>query len=66
MHPELPAGWVPPTHNETRKAPYFIKETPRGAVVACRGHLVTDEIKTEEALALRDALNAAHKRTNAE
>lgn len=44
------------------KAPYAVKQTPRGSVVVCGAHLVTDEIRTEEATALAAALNADHKR----
>jgi hypothetical protein len=42
-------------------APYAVKQTPRGSVVVCRGHLVTDEIKTGEAHALAHALNMEHR-----
>lgn len=44
-------------------APYSVKQTPRGSVVVCGAHMVTDEIKTVEATALAESLNAQHRRT---
>ena len=40
-----------------QKPPYYVKWTPRGSVVVCDPHEVTDEIKDEEAKALAKALN---------
>jgi hypothetical protein len=40
--------------------PYIVNRTPRGSVVVCTEHLVTDEITNDEALALANALNAEH------
>lgn len=41
--------------------PYRVQQTPRGSVVFCREHLVTDELKPKEAEALADALNLQHQ-----
>lgn len=38
-------------------APYYVSWTPRGSVVVCAAHTVTDEIKDSEAKALAAALN---------
>jgi hypothetical protein len=38
-------------------APYYVQQTPRGSVVVCAAHTVTDEIKNGEAMALAKALN---------
>ncbi len=40
--------------------PYRVEQTPLGSVVVCGEHLVTDEIKPGEALALARALNMEH------
>jgi hypothetical protein len=45
--------------------PYFVHRSPRGAVVVCRAHVVTEEMKEEEALALVRALNEEHKKRTA-
>lgn len=42
--------------------PFYVKRSPRGAVVVCRAHFVTDEIKPEEAEALVTALNTQHQK----
>jgi hypothetical protein len=41
--------------------PYTVLQSPRGSVVVCGAHLVTDELKTEEAEALAAALNIEHR-----
>ena len=56
MEPESP---------KRKHSPYYVKQTNRGSVVVCAAHLVTDEIKTSEAYALRDALNAEHQKRHA-
>jgi hypothetical protein len=43
---------------ERTNSPYYITLTPRGATVVCAAHIVTDEIKEEEARALVAALNS--------
>jgi len=43
-------------------APYHVRRTPRGSVVICTAHVVTDEVKDEEARALADALNGEFMR----
>jgi hypothetical protein len=45
--------------------PYSVLQSPRGSVVVCGAHLVTDELKTEEAEALAFALNAQHQKVSA-
>ena len=41
-----------------QQLPYEVVRTPRGyAVVFCAGHVVTDELKLVEAIALAKALN---------
>jgi hypothetical protein len=52
------------SHNGYRRKPqpYSVQQTPRGSVVVCEAHLVTDELKTEEAFALAEALNTEHRR----
>jgi hypothetical protein len=52
--------------NVTNEQPYFVKWSPRGAIVACRAHLVTDEVKEDEAYALAQALNEEHRKRTAE
>jgi hypothetical protein len=42
-------------------SPYTVQQTPRGSVVVCGEHLVTDEIKPVEAHALAAALNSEHR-----
>jgi hypothetical protein len=37
--------------------PYYVQQTPRGAVVVCAAHTVTEEIKLGEACSLAVALN---------
>jgi hypothetical protein len=44
------------------RSPYEVQQTPRGSVVVCRDHLITDEMKPEEAKALAAALNIEHQR----
>jgi hypothetical protein len=39
------------------KPPYRVQRTPRGSVVVCEAHVVTDELKEGEAQALARALN---------
>jgi hypothetical protein len=41
--------------------PYYVKQTPRGSVVICGEHLLTDELKHGEAYALARALNMEHQ-----
>ena len=43
--------------------PYQVQRTPRGSVVICTRHIVTEEIKDEEARAIAEALNQEHART---
>lgn len=43
-------------------APYHIQRTPRGSVVVCEAHVVTDEVKDEEARALAAALNHEYQK----
>ena len=50
----------------TAEPPYYVHRTPRGSVVLCRAHVVTDEVKDEEAHALAEALNNEFKRKNEE
>jgi hypothetical protein len=45
--------------------PYVVIRSPSGAVVVCRHHLVTDEIKADEAYALARALNEEHQKRTA-
>jgi hypothetical protein len=52
----------PPGREE---APYQVQRTPRGSVVICVAHVVTEEVKDEEAVALANALNEEHQRRNA-
>lgn len=42
-------------------APYHVQRTPRGSVVVCAAHVVTDEIKHGEAVALVKALNMEYE-----
>lgn len=44
------------------RAPYQVQRTPRGSVVVCVAHVVTDEVKDEEARALAVALNREFQR----
>lgn len=41
--------------------PYHVHLTPRGSVVVCAAHTVTDEIKHGEAVALAKALNMEYE-----
>ena len=50
----------------TTAPPYYVHRTPRGSVVLCNPHVVTDELKDEEADALAEALNNEFKRKNEE
>lgn len=50
-----------PDFIEHNSSPYYVKQTPRGSVVVCGPHLITDEIKTSEAHALAAALNNEHQ-----
>lgn len=45
--------------------PYVVMRSPCGAVVVCRHHLVTDEVKPSEAYALARALNEEHQKRTA-
>lgn len=45
------------TRTDPSFQPYVVVRSPSGAVVVCRHHLVTDEIKAGEAFALAAALN---------
>jgi hypothetical protein len=40
-----------------QQPPYEVVRTPRGSVVVCAAHVVTDELKDGEAIALAKALN---------
>jgi hypothetical protein len=53
MNPDLP---------RKNSTPYSVKQTPRGSVVVCGEHLVTDEVKTVEAEALARSLNAEYRK----
>lgn len=54
---ELPVNWHDPEPARTTTGPYDVQRTPRGSVVVCRSHVVTDELKNGEAIALAKALN---------
>jgi hypothetical protein len=54
---ELPVDWNDPTPTRNTTGPYNVQRTPRGAVVVCAAHVVTDELKEGEAIALAKALN---------
>jgi hypothetical protein len=54
---ELTVDWNDPEPERTTTGPYNVQRTPRGSVVVCRAHVVTDELKNGEALALAIALN---------
>jgi hypothetical protein len=41
--------------------PYKVVQTPRGSVVFCEEHLITDELKPGEAHALARALNMEYQ-----
>jgi hypothetical protein len=41
--------------------PYYVQQTPRGSVVICGEHLITDELKRGEAEALARSLNFEHQ-----
>jgi hypothetical protein len=41
--------------------PYYVQLTPRGSVVVCAAHTVTDELKHGEAMALARALNMEYE-----
>jgi len=41
--------------------PYRVERTPRGSVVICGEHLITDELKPGEAHVLARALNMEHQ-----
>ena len=41
--------------------PYYVERTPRGSVVICSEHVLTDEIKHGEAMALSRALNMEYQ-----
>jgi hypothetical protein len=59
---ELPVDWHDPVPERTTHAPYHVQRTPRGSVVICVRHIVTDEVKDEEARALAEALNKEFQR----
>lgn len=42
-------------------APYHVQRTQLGSVVVCAAHVVTDEIKHGEAMALAKALNMEYE-----
>jgi hypothetical protein len=44
-----------------KENPYYVQQTPRGSVVVCGEHLITDEVKPGEAHALANALNMEHR-----
>ncbi len=48
--------------NDIRRSdsPYKVERTPRGCVVFCEEHLISDELKPGEAHALAQALNMEH------
>jgi hypothetical protein len=46
----------------TTNPPYQVQRTPRGSVVICAAHVVTEEVKDEEARALAIALNNEFQR----
>lgn len=46
--------------------PYYVQQTPRGSVVVCGEHLLTDELKNGEAYALAHALNMEHRHRTAQ
>jgi hypothetical protein len=54
---ELTVDWNDPTPERTTTGPYNTQRTPRGSVVVCEAHVVTDELKNGEAIALAKALN---------
>jgi hypothetical protein len=54
---ELTVDWNDPEPGRTTAGPYNVQRTPRGSVVVCRAHVVTDELKEGEAQALARALN---------
>jgi hypothetical protein len=58
----LPVDWLDPVPTRTTTAPYHVRRTPRGSVVVCASHIVTDEVKDEEARALAEALNKEFQR----
>jgi hypothetical protein len=59
---DLPVDWNDPVPERTTHAPYHVQRSPRGAVVICAAHVVTDEVKHEEARALAIALNKEFQR----
>jgi hypothetical protein len=58
--------WRDPTPTRTTNGPYHVQRTPSGSVVICRAHVVTEEVKDEEARALASALNNEHAKRNRE
>lgn len=44
------------------KGPYYVYRTPRGSIVACAAHILTEEIKDEEAEAIANTMNAEHQK----
>jgi hypothetical protein len=48
-------------YSRRHEPPYYVQRTPLGSVVICAAHVVTDEVKDEEAHALATALNAQFK-----
>jgi hypothetical protein len=59
---ELTVDWNDPVPERTTRAPYHVQRTPRGSVVICAAHVVTEEVKDEEARALANALNQEFQR----
>jgi hypothetical protein len=58
----LADGWAweqefGPSPKQPETNPYCVQRSPRGAVVVCRAHVVSEEIKEGEAEALARALN---------
>jgi hypothetical protein len=58
---DLPVDWNDPVPSRSIRAPYHIQRTPRGSVVICAAHVVTNEVKDEEARALAIALNREYQ-----
>jgi hypothetical protein len=47
---------------DRNSTPYYITRTPRGSVVVCAAHTVTDELRDDEAKALVRTLNDEHRK----
>jgi hypothetical protein len=59
---ELTVDWNDPVPTRPTNGPYHIQRTPRGSVVICERHVVSDEVKDEEARALAIALNREYEK----